>query len=171
MNQQWSFVTNAFNNTFAVLAQLGIAALLFRVGLKSHTQALLAKLPDASLIWIGDVLTNLLLGFLVSRYVLALPLETSLVIATAFSATSVAVSITVWDEMHKLNTSNGQLLVDVAELDDLSGVLLLAILLAIIPVLQGNEAALLPSVGVTMLVVLLKLVALISSYRTYIPLK
>ena len=92
------------------------------VGLKSHTQALLAKLPDASLIWIGDVLTNLLLGFLVSRYVLALPLETSLVIATAFSATSVAVSVTVWDEMHKLNTSNGQLLVDVAELDDLSGV-------------------------------------------------
>ena len=171
MNQQWSFVTNAFNNTFAVLAQLGIAALLFRVGLKSHTQALLAKLPDASLIWIGDVLTNLLLGFLVSRYVLALPLETSLVIATAFSATSVAVSVTVWDEMHKLNTSNGQLLVDVAELDELSGVLLLAILLAIIPVLQGNEAALLPSVGVTMLVVLLKLVALISSYRTYIPLK
>jgi Kef-type K+ transport system membrane component KefB len=162
MNQQWSFVTNAFNNTFAVLAQLGIVALLFRVGLKSHTQALLAKLPDASLIWIGDVLTNLLLGFLVSRYMLALPLETSLVIATAFSATSVAVSVAVWDEMHKLNTSNGQLLVDVAELDDLSGVLLLAILLAIIPVLQGNEAALLPSIGVTTLVVILKLVVFIT---------
>jgi len=162
MNQQWSFVTPALNNTFAVLAQLGIVALLFRVGLKSHTQALLAKLPDASLIWIGDVLTNLLLGFLVSRYMLALPLETSLVIATAFSATSVAVSISVWDEMHKLNTSNGQLLVDVAELDDLSGVLLLAILLAIIPVLQGNETALWSSIGVTTIVVLLKLVVFIT---------
>jgi len=162
MNQQWSFVTTALNNTLAVLAQLGVVALLFRVGLKSHTQALLAKLPDASLIWIGDVLTNLLLGFVVSRYMLGLPLETALVIATAFSATSVAVSVTVWDEMHKLNTSNGQLLVDVAELDDLSGVLLLAILLAIIPVLQGNEAALLPSIGVTTLVVLLKLALFIT---------
>lgn len=30
--------------------------------------------------------------------------------------------------MHKLNTSIGQLLVDAAELDDLSGVLLLALL-------------------------------------------
>ena len=161
-NQQWSFVTTSLNNTLAVLAQLGVVALLFRVGLKSHTQALLAKLPDASLIWIGDVLTNLLLGFVVSRYILALPLETSLVIATAFSATSVAVSVAVWDEMHKLNTSNGQLLVDVAELDDLSGVLLLAILLAVIPVLQGNEAALLPSIGVTTFMVLLKLVLFIT---------
>lgn len=161
-NQQWSFVTTAFNTTLAALAQVGVVALLFRVGLKSHTRALLAKLPDASFIWIGDVLTNLLLGFVVSRYMLGLPLETSLVIATAFSATSVVVSVAVWDEMHELNTSNGQLLVDVAELDDLSGVLLLAILLAIIPVLQGNEAALLPSIGVTMLVVLLKLALFIT---------
>jgi len=162
MNQQWSFVTTAFNNTFAALAQLGIVALLFRVGLKSHIQALLAKLPDASLIWISDVLTNLLLGFVVSRYVLALPLETSLVIATAFSATSVAVSVSVWDEMNKLDTSSGQLLVDVAELDDLSGVLLLAVLLAIISVLQGNEVALLPSISVTVIVVLLKLALFIT---------
>jgi len=72
MNQQWSFVTTASNNTLAVLAQLGAVALLFRVGLKNHTQSLLEKLPDASLIWIGNVLTNLLFGFLVSRYILAL---------------------------------------------------------------------------------------------------
>ena len=85
-----------------MLAQLGIVALLFRVGLKSHTRELLAKLPDASFIWLGDVLTNLALGFVVSHYVLALSLETALVIATAFSATSVAVSVAVWDETHQL---------------------------------------------------------------------
>jgi Kef-type K+ transport system membrane component KefB len=39
MNQQWSFVTTVFNNTFAVLAQLGVVALLFRVGLKSPWSA------------------------------------------------------------------------------------------------------------------------------------
>lgn len=162
MNQQWSFVTSAFDSTFAVLAQLGVIALLFRVGLKSHIRVLLAKLPDASFIWIGDVLTNLILGFAVSRLVLDLPLETSLVIATAFSATSVAVSVAVWDETHKLNTPMGQLLIDVAELDDLSGVLLLAILLAIIPALHSNEAALLPSIGTTTFVVLLKLALFIT---------
>lgn len=162
MNQQFSFVSQSFDYTFAILSQLGVVALLFRVGMKSHIRALLAKLPDASLIWIGDVLTNLLLGFVVSRYLLALPLQTSLVIATAFSATSVAVSVDIWEEMHKLNTSNGQLLVDVAELDDLSGVLLLAVLLAIIPVLQGNDAALLPLLGTTVFTVLVKLALFIT---------
>ena len=121
LNQQWFFVTTEFESTISTLAQLGVVAMLFRVGLKSHTSALLAKLPDASSIWIGDVLTNIAFGFLISRYALALPLETSLIIATAFSATSVAVSVSVWDSMHKLNTSTGQLLVDLAELDDLSG--------------------------------------------------
>jgi len=161
-DQQWTFVTSTFDNTFSVLAQLGVVALLFRVGLRSHTRTLLAKLPDASLIWFGDVLTNIIFGFAVSYYLLALPMETSLVIATAFSATSVAVSVTVWDEMHKLNTSNGQLLVDVAELDDLSGVLLLAILLAIIPVLQGGNMELLPSIGTTAFKVLVKLTLFIA---------
>ena len=162
IDQQWSFITTAFDNTFAMLAQLGVVALLFRVGLKSHTKALLAKLPDASTIWIGDVLTNLLFGFVVSYYTLSLSLEASLIIAAAFSATSVAVSVKVWDELNKLNTSTGQLLLDVAELDDLSGVLLLAVLIAIIPVLQSDETALLSSMGITTFVVLVKLTLFIT---------
>lgn len=162
VNQKWSFFDAAFEKTFAVLAQLGVVALLFRVGLKSNTSALLAKLPDATFIWIGDVLTNLLFGYVVAHYVLSLPLEASLVIATAFSATSVAVSVAVWDDLHKLNTPRGQLLVDVAELDDLSGVLLLAILLAIIPILQGDGEPLLASLGHTSLFVLIKLALFIT---------
>lgn len=162
LDQQWSFITTVFENTFSVLAQLGIVALLFRVGLKSHTHKLLAKLPDASLIWIGDVLTNLAIGYLISYYVLALSLVTSLVIAAAFSATSVAVSVTVWQELHLVNTPRGQILVDVAELDDLSGILLLAILLAVIPVLLGGDGNLLSLIGTTTFTVFLKLALFIT---------
>jgi Na+:H+ antiporter len=147
LNVQWPIITTSFEAAISVLAQLGVVAMLFRVGLKSRISALLRKLPDASFIWIGDVLTSVVFGFSVSRYLLGLPLETSLIIATAFSATSVAVSVSVWDEMHRLNTANGQLLVDVAELDDLSGVLLLALLLAIIPVLGETDAVLWSSIG------------------------
>jgi Kef-type K+ transport system membrane component KefB len=157
LDARWHFITPAFESTFAVLAQVGVVALLFRVGLKSHTDKLLEKLPTASLIWVGDVLTNLVAGFLVSRYALALPLVTSLVIATAFSATSVAVSVGVWSELGKLGTDAGQLLVDVAELDDLSGVLLLAVLLAVIPVLQLGNGEFLSLAGTTFLTVLAKL--------------
>jgi len=157
LDQQWRFITSAFENAFLVLAQLGVVGLLFRVGLKSHTKALLRKLPDASFIWLGDVLTNLLAGFLVSHYVLALTFETSLVVATAFSATSVAVSVSVWEELKLLNSGKGVLLVDVAELDDLSRVLLLAMLLALIPVLQSGDGDLLSVAGATAVSMLLKL--------------
>jgi len=42
-------------------------------------------------------------GLAVMLFIIGLPI----VVATAFSATSVAVSVAVWDEMHKLNTSRG----------------------------------------------------------------
>lgn len=157
LDAQWAFITPGFESTFSILAQVGVVALLFRVGLKSHTDKLLEKLPSASLIWVGDVLTNLVAGYVVSRYALNLSLETSLVIATAFSATSVAVSVSVWSELGKLRSDTGHMLVDVAELDDLSGVLLLAVLLAIIPALQSGNDGLFSMVGTTSLMVLLKL--------------
>lgn len=162
LNHQSPFITSSFENTFSVLAQLGIVALLFRVGLKSHTRALLAKLPDASFILIGDVFTNLAIGFVVAHYVLTLSLVTSLIIATALSATSVAVSVAVWDELHLFNTPKGQLLVDVAELDDLSGILLLAILLAVIPILLGENGNILSLVVTTTFSVVLKLALFIT---------
>lgn len=157
LDSYWLFITPSFEDTFSILAGVGVVALLFRVGLTSHIDKLLEKLPDASLIWVGDVLTNLLLGFTVSRYGFDLSLESSLVIATAFSATSVAVSVGAWSEMNKLQTSTGQLLVDVAELDDLSGVVLLAVLLAVLPVLLTGNGSLWYLAGVTSLMVLLKL--------------
>jgi len=162
LNEHWPFINGPFENTISIFAELGVVVMLFRVGLKSHTSALLKKLPDASLIWIGDVLTNLAFGFVVSRYLLTLPLETSLIIATAFSATSVAVSVVVWDETRKLNTGTGQLLVDVAELDDLSGVLLLALLLAAIPLLGDGEVAIWTQVSETVFVLILKLALFIA---------
>lgn len=161
VDSQWHISTPLFDNTFIVLAELGVIALLFRVGLKSHTQTLLAKLPDASFIWIFDVLTNFLLVFCVAHFLLSVPLESSLVIATAFSSTSVAVTVAVWSEHTRMNSTSGQLLVDVAELDSLSSVLILAVLLAIIPAIRGDQIALVTPVGLTTIMILLKLMLFI----------
>lgn len=157
LDHQWNFIDDTFGYVFSVLAELGVVALLFRVGLRSHLKALVAKLPDASLIWVGDVAVNVAAGFALSYYVLGLSLETALVIATAFSATSVAVSVSVWDELNLLSSSRGTLLIDVAELDDLSAVLLFTILLAILPVLQTGETGLLGPASATAFSTLLKL--------------
>jgi Kef-type K+ transport system membrane component KefB len=109
------------------------------------------------------VLTNLAVGYVVARYGFSLSIESSMVIATAFSATSVGVSVAVWEELDRLQTDTGQLLLDVAELDDLSGVLLLAVVLAIIPVLHDGSDGLLLEVGSTTAVLLVKLIAFIAA--------
>ena len=153
----WIASSPGFYVVFEALAQLGVVALLFRVGLRSHTSTLLDKLPDASLIWICNVLGSLAIGYIVARYGLQWSVETSLVIATAFSATSVAVSVSVWDELGNLGTDKGQILIDVAELDDLSTAVLLAVLLGTISTLLSGEDGLWLLAGASSLVILTKL--------------
>ena len=147
----------AFNGVFSTLAQLGVVALLFRVGLRSHTSALLEKLPDASLIWISNVVGSAAVGFLVARYGLQWSLETSLVVGTAFSATSIAVSMAVWDELGVAESDTGAMLLDVAELDDLSAAVLLAVLLGTLPALLNGDGGLWIKVGIASADVLMKL--------------
>ncbi len=145
------------NGVFATLAQLGVIALLFRVGLRSHTTALLDKLPDASLIWIGNVLGSAAVGFVVSHFIFHWSLETSLVIGTAFSATSLAVSLAVWDELGLADTDTGATLLDVAELDDLSAAVLLAVLLGTLPAILNGDGNLWFFIGTSLGWVLAKL--------------
>ena len=149
--------TPVFNGTFAALAQLGVVALLFRVGLRSHTSALVAKLPGAALIWVGNVLGSAAIGFLVARYAFDWALETSLVIATAFSATSIAVSLAVWDELGLGSSDTGATLLDVAELDDLSAAVLLAVLVGILPALLAGNGSIWSLAGAASTLVLAKL--------------
>jgi Kef-type K+ transport system membrane component KefB len=153
----WVGSSPLFSGAFEVLAQLGVIALLFRVGLRSHTSALVEKLPDASLIWISNVLGSLAIGYVISRYGLQWSIETSLVIATAFSATSIAVSVSVWDEMGKMDSDAGQILLDVAELDDLSAAVFLAILLGTLPALLNGDGDLWLRVGASSFEILAKL--------------
>jgi Kef-type K+ transport system membrane component KefB len=147
----------SFNGTFTALAQLGVVALLFRVGLRSHTSVMLAKLPNASLIWIGNVAGSAITGFLVSRYAFAWSLETSLVVGTAFSATSIAVALAVWEELGLAGSDTGATLLDVAELDDLSAAVVLAVLIGTLPALLGGNGDVWLLAGSSLLMVFTKL--------------
>ena len=147
----------SFNGMFSVLAQLGVFMLLFRVGLRSHTQRLLEKLPNASVIWIGNVLGSFAVGYLVARFGLNWSIETSLVIGTALSATSIAVSLSVWDELGKASSDLGETLLDVAELDDLSTAVFLAVLLGTLPALLNGGGEIWLQVGTSSLEILAKL--------------
>ena len=141
-------------------ADVGIICLLFRVGLESHIRVLMRQLKGASLIWMGNIVTSGVLGYFAAYYYLNLGLMTSLILATALTATSVGVSVGTWQDARAINSANEALLLDVAELDDISGIILMGLLFAVVAVLQDDANASVVAVFVaTLLFFLLKLLA------------
>jgi len=143
---------------FELLAALGLVALLFRIGLESDPRRLLAKLPGASLIWAVSVITAGLAGYAGARWVGFDPLPAG-VAGVALTATSIGVSIPPWQQAGALGSESGSVALDVAELDDISGVVLMAVLLSLIPVLQTGEAIAWSTVAGTTATLLTSLVA------------
>jgi Kef-type K+ transport system membrane component KefB len=131
----------AGESLFEFLMQLGIIVLLFRVGLESHLDRLLKQLRSATPIWIGNVVGSWLLGFAGAYFVVGLDLLTSVVAGTALTATSVGVTTAVWQQAGALETPTGERFLDVAELDDISGVVFMALLFTLLPALREGEGS------------------------------
>ena len=135
-DDKWALISVQSTAIFDFLARIGVVVLLFKVGLECNPYALVSKLRQAVPIWVGNVALSGLGGYLVAAYGLGLPQVPSLFIAIALTATTVAVSAAVWEEAGALNSVNGALLLDVAELDDVSAIFLMALLIAVVPVLE-----------------------------------
>lgn len=123
---------------FELLAEAGVVALLFRVGLESHPAKLLRMLPRAGGALVGDVAVSAVLGWLAARSVLGLAPIPALFAAVALTATSVAVSVDVWREAGMLDSGRGALLLDLGELDDIAAILLMTLLVRLTPALAGD---------------------------------
>lgn len=127
---------------FHFLAVVGLVALLFRVGLESQLARLFKQLGRAGVIWVFNIAGSGLLGFYVAYLMLDIDFTGSLVIGCAMTATSVGISVGVWQEEQVLHKKTGDLLLDVAELDDISAILLMGLLFSVLPLLQAPEAIL-----------------------------
>ncbi|NKB58264.1 MAG: cation:proton antiporter [Alphaproteobacteria bacterium] len=130
------FLSSASLNILEFLAGIGIFVLLFRVGLDSNLHGLISKLPRAAPIWIGNVVLSGLPAYLLCTWGLGLALVPSMFVSVAMTATSIAVSTEMWREAGALDSADGETLIDVAELDDLSGVALMTLALAVAPALH-----------------------------------
>jgi Kef-type K+ transport system membrane component KefB len=135
---RWNVLTPEIEGIYEFLANIGVICLLFEVGLKSRIDGLLQQLRSASVIWIVNVLLSGFLGYIVASSLLGQGLITSLFVSVALTATSVGVPVALWREAGALNTSSGELMLDVAELDDLSGVVLMAVLFSVVAALKGT---------------------------------
>lgn len=132
------FLSEPVLHAFRFMADLGIVALLFAIGLECHPATLAARLPVASVIWLGNMSLAFAAGFAAAYWLLEVDLLASLVVATALSATSVGVAVGCWRAAGAIETSNGSLLIDVAELDDVSAIAAMVLLFAVAPTLLGG---------------------------------
>lgn len=137
----WGLFPTGGHRLLAFLAEFGVIALLFRIGLECNLEHLLQRLPGATMIWIVNVTASLAAVFGAALLVLGWPLLPSLFTAVALTATGIGISVRVWRSTDRLGSAKGALMLDVAELDDLSGVVLLAMLVTLTPQLQSGLSA------------------------------
>lgn len=139
LDAHWPMLGPPDHLVLETLAHLGLVAVLFRVGLESNLHGLLRNMKPALLIWVGNVALSFIAGYATARYLAGIGQIPSLFVATALTATSLAVTVELWRDAGRLATREGAMLVDVGGLDDVSAVVLVALLLVLAPLLHHGD--------------------------------
>ena len=116
------------NGTIAALAELGVIILLFEVGLESDLKEMMEVGWSSLLVAVLGVIAPFLLGWMVSAYFS--PNEPQLVhifIGAVLCATSVGITARVFKDLGKLNTREARIILGAAVIDDVLGLLILAV--------------------------------------------
>lgn len=139
------------NVTIAALAELGVIILLFEVGLESDLKEMIEVGFSSLLVAVLGVIAPFLLGWLVSAYFIPdEPRLTHIFIGATLCATSVGITARVFKDLGKLGTREARIILGAAVIDDVLGLLILAVVAGAI------RAA---STGATLSVVEISLIA------------
>lgn len=111
-----------------LLSQIGIILLLFEVGTETDIAKLLSAGKKSAVVALGGVLLPFISGFFLSRYGFGLPGIGSLFIAATLTATSIGITVRVLRDARKHNGKEAQIILGAAVLDDIIGIVLLAML-------------------------------------------
>ena len=134
----WNFLTPDYLVVFGFLSRIGLITILFWVGIGINVANLRRQLKRAGFIWAFDFCFNTAAGFVITWLVLEIALVPSLFISLALAVTSVGIAGNMLRQRKLAQSATAGLLLNVAELDDMLGMVLLAILLAIAPLMQQH---------------------------------
>lgn len=111
-----------------LLAEIGIIMLLFEVGLETDVQRLIRTGTKSLIVAIAGFTLPFLFGFITSRWLLNLDLLPSLFVGGTLTATSIGITVRVLADLNRHTSREGQVVLGAAVLDDVLGVVLLALL-------------------------------------------
>ena len=114
--------------TFHLLAEIGILLLLFEVGLETDVGQIIKVGIQSTLVAITGVATPAAAGFWVSYHWFGLDMIPSLFIGGTMVATSIGITVRVLVDLKKRHTKVSQIVIGAAVMDDVIGVVVLAVL-------------------------------------------
>lgn len=111
-----------------LMAEIGIILLLFEVGLSTDIKRLIRTGTKSTIVAIIGFIAPLLFGFSIGYWLFDLSLLISLFIGGTLTATSIGITVRVLTDLKLNNSHQGQIVLGAAVLDDVLGVMLLALL-------------------------------------------
>lgn len=110
------------------MAEIGIILLLFEVGIGTDIKRLIRAGRKSTLVAIVGFIAPLFLGFSIGYWLFDLSLLVALFIGGTLTATSIGITVRVLTDLKLNNSHQGQIVLGAAVLDDVLGVMLLALL-------------------------------------------
>ncbi|MFN9622355.1 MAG: cation:proton antiporter [Cyanobacteriota bacterium] len=128
-------VREVYRETFPSLeavSQIGLFSLLFLTGLESDLDELMAVGWQASTVAVTGVVLPFLLGTAGLVSLFHVPLIPAVFAGAAMTATSIGITASVFSELRWLKRREGQIVIGAAVLDDILGIVILAVVVAIV---------------------------------------
>jgi len=111
-----------------LMAGIGIILLLFEVGLETDVKRLVRTGMESIVVALAGFILPFLFGFGLAYGLFELPLLVSLFIGGTLTATSIGITVRVLSDLKRQHSKEGQIVLGAAVLDDVMGVVLLALL-------------------------------------------
>jgi Kef-type K+ transport system membrane component KefB len=134
----------ADDEVFTAITDLGIFFLMLMAGLEMRPKELAEQSKGAMFIALGGLIIPLMAGFCIGWLFLPpsnVRLAQALFIGTALSITAVPVAAKVLMDLDQLGSTAGKMIISAAIVDDILGLLLLAVLTAVIQTGEMPDAA------------------------------
>ena len=158
-------VAELYNETFPSLqsvSQIGLFALLFLTGLESELDELVAVGVQATTVAVAGVVLPFALGTAGLYFLFHVPLIPAVFAGAAMTATSIGITASVFGELKWLKRKEGQIVIGAAVLDDILGIVILAVVVAIV---GGGSFSLGPVIKLGLAAVAFVAVALVLSRK------
>jgi Kef-type K+ transport system membrane component KefB len=120
-------VGGSISEVISLLSELGVIILLFEIGLESDLKELIRVGPQAAVVAVVGVAVPFAAGTSGLILLFGVPAIPAIFAGAALTATSIGITAKVLAELQRLSSREGQIIIGAAVLDDVLGIIVLAV--------------------------------------------